>query len=100
MSSVRNERNPVDFLYTDIPPLAIAEVAKILQHGRDRGYTRTWKSYSIEGEDSSLNHGIGHVFKAMRYEKGSPDRIRQLTKAVVNLMFQVQRELESDDNNN
>lgn len=91
------ERKPVDFMYSDIPPLAIAEVAKLLKYGRERGYDETWKKCSIDGEDSSLNHGLGHAFKAMSHEQGSPERIRQLTKAALNFMFQVQRELTEEN---
>lgn len=64
----------------------LRHVAKIAHHGARKYAPNNWQSWDFGSEQDPLNHGIAHAYEAMEHPPGSPERIRQLAKAVFNLL--------------
>jgi len=73
---------------------SLSEVAHISDYG-EKKYARqhpdwpNWHDVDLETEQSPLNHGLAHGYKALEFPAGSEDRIRQLAKAAWNFLAQI-----------
>lgn len=72
---------------------ALSEVAKVANHGQTKhdkdwmpGRQPNWQHTDCAGEQSPINHGLRHAYKALDAPPGSPDRIWQLAKAAWNFL--------------
>lgn len=86
-------RKPFPFRFDLLPYWALREAAHIYYGGNTRYPERHWRNLPLTGEDSSYNHGLGHLFKAGEEPPTSEERIRQLSKALVNIANQLDNEL-------
>ena len=86
-------RKAFPFRFDLLPFNALKAMACIYYDANDRYPERHWRTLPLTGEHSSYNHGLGHLLKAGEEHPGSSERIRQLAKAAVNLVNQIDVEL-------
>ncbi len=83
-------RKPISQRYDLIPPLGLKAVAEVMYEGAAKYPDLPWRSYRAEGGDETpVNHAVSHVYKGLSLEPGTTERARQLAKAAVNLLMQI-----------
>ena len=82
------QNSKIDGRYDLLPPLAIKELAKVLEEGINKGYG-PWNWLKVE-IDEHINHALNHVFDYLSFQgpasKGiTIDRIEELSHAFCRL---------------
>lgn len=90
-------RKAFPFRFDLLPYAALKEAASIYYGANDRYPNRHWRTLPLTGEHSSYNHGLGHLLKAGDEAPASDERIRQLAKALVNIVNQLDVEINHRD---
>ena len=91
-------RKPLNKRHDLIPPLGLQLLAEIMYEGWLKYPDQPWRDYRAEGGDETpVNHAIAHVYKALSMEPGTRERARQLAKAAINLLMQIDIEQRRTD---
>lgn len=92
--AVLSAREPLGERWDLIPGLykALAQIAKISSLGAEKYGDTSWKQRTAIGDESPINHVLRHTAKALEYEFGTEERIRQLSKAAWNILAQIELE--------
>ncbi len=91
-------RKPVSYRYDLIPPLGLKAAAEVMHEGAAKYPDQPWLSYRAEGGDETpINHAAAHLYKALTMEPGTAERRRQLAKAAIGLLMQIDIEQRRSD---
>ena len=91
-------RKPVSYRYDLIPPLGLKAAAEVMHEGAAKYPDQPWLSYRAEGGDETpINHAAAHLYKALTMEPGTVERRRQLAKAAIGLLMQIDIEQRRSD---